>query len=67
VQVLKQSQFGAKLEFDSREKSVDDVVQRIFSAHEVEDINITGPSMEEIIREIYSAAEGQPMTSDERA
>ena len=67
VQVLKQSQFGVKLEFDSREKSVDDVVQRIFSAHEVEDINITGPSMEEIIREIYSAAEGQPVTSDERA
>ncbi len=57
AQVVKQSQYGVKLEFDSRERSVDEIVQRILSSREVEDINIAGPSMEEIIREIYSAAE----------
>ena len=67
VQVLKQSQFGVKLEFDSRDKPVDDVVQRLFSAREVQDIDITGPSMEEIIREIYSAAERGRVQGDERA
>jgi ABC-2 type transport system ATP-binding protein len=53
--VVKQSQYGVKLEFDSHERSVEDVVQRILSGHDVEDINITGPSMEEIIREIYAS------------
>jgi ABC-2 type transport system ATP-binding protein len=55
VQVVKQSQYGVKLEFDSSAQSVDSVVQRILSGREVEDINITGPSMEEIIREIYAS------------
>jgi hypothetical protein len=31
-------------------------VQYLLSSREVEDINITGPSMEEIIRDIYSHA-----------
>ena len=56
VRVVKQSSHGVKLEFDSQQQSVDTVVQHILSGHEVEDINITGPSMEEIIREIYSTA-----------
>ncbi len=69
IRIAKQSQYGVKLEFDSREHSVDDVVQKIFASHEVEDINIAGPSMEEIIREIYSEAERQQVsaTSHERA
>ena len=59
VRVLKQSAQGVKLEFDSRERSVDNVVQKLLGGNEVEDINIAGPSMEEIIREIYSEAEGK--------
>lgn len=55
TRVVKQSQYGVKLEFDSHVRSVEDVVQRILSGHDVEDINITGPSMEEIIREIYAS------------
>ncbi|MBI3733557.1 MAG: ATP-binding cassette domain-containing protein [Chloroflexi bacterium] len=57
AQVVKQSQYGVKLEFDSRERSVEEIIQRILASGDVEDINIAGPSMEEIIREIYSAAE----------
>jgi len=59
VQVVKQSQFGVKLEFDSREQPVEAVIQHLLSTYEVEDINIAGPGMEEIIREIYSSHEPQ--------
>ena len=57
VRVVKQSQYGVKLEFDSREQPVEAVIQQLLSSHEVEDINIAGPGMEEIIREIYASHE----------
>lgn len=56
VTTLKQSTYGVKLEFDSREIPVEDVVQRIMVEHPFKDINISDPPLEEIIREIYTGA-----------
>ena len=61
VRVVKQSQYGVKLEFDSREKPVEAVIQQLLGGYEVEDINIAGPGMEEIIREIYASHKPQTL------
>lgn len=55
VSTLKQGTYGVKLEFDSRQMAVEQVVQQIMSAKPCNDINIADPPMEEIIREIYQA------------
>ena len=53
VTTLKQGTYGVKLEFDSRHVPVEQVVQQIITAKSCNDITISDPPMEEIIREIY--------------
>lgn len=53
VTTLKQGTYGVKLEFDSRETAVERVIQQIISTKPCNDITITDPPLEEIIREIY--------------
>ncbi len=55
VTTLKQGAYGLKLEFDSRNVAVDQVVQQVMNTGPCNDINIADPPMEEIIREIYAA------------
>jgi ABC-2 type transport system ATP-binding protein len=57
VTTLKQSDYGVKLEFDSRETPVESVVQQIIATRPCNDINIADPPLEEIIREIYQETE----------
>ncbi len=54
VTTLKQGKYGVKLEFDSHETPVDKVVQQIIEGKECNDINISDPPLEEIIRGIYT-------------
>ena len=53
VQTLKQGTYGLKLEFDGREMPVEQVVQQVMATQPTQDITITDPPLEEIIREIY--------------
>lgn len=53
VTVLKQGTYGLKLQFDSRQVPVERVVQQIMATKPCQDINISDPPLEEIIREIY--------------
>jgi ABC-2 type transport system ATP-binding protein len=53
VTTLKQGTHGVKLEFDGREIPVETVVQQVMATQPVQDITITDPPLEEIIREIY--------------
>jgi ABC-2 type transport system ATP-binding protein len=55
VTTVKQGNYGAKLEFDSREQGIEAVIQQIMAIAPCQDINIADPPMEEIIREIYEA------------
>lgn len=54
VKTLKQGSYGVKLEFDNQAIPVESVVQRIMTAKSCNDINISDPPLEEIIREIYT-------------
>ncbi len=58
VQVLKASDYGVKLQFDTRQTSVESVMQKLLAEHSVADITVNDPPMEEIIRNIYEAPEG---------
>ncbi len=53
VTILKKGTYGVKLEFDSRQIPVEQVVQQIMAVKPTQDINIADPPLEEIIREIY--------------
>ncbi|MFQ5401611.1 MAG: ATP-binding cassette domain-containing protein [Anaerolineae bacterium] len=55
VTILKQGAYGLKLEFDSRQTPVEQVVQQVMAIKPTQDINISDPPLEEIIREIYQA------------
>jgi ABC-2 type transport system ATP-binding protein len=55
VRTLKQGTYGLKLEFDGREIAVEQVVQQVMATQPTQDITITDPPLEEIIREIYRA------------
>ncbi len=54
VETIKQGTYGVKLEFDSRQTPVEQVVQQIITTKPCNDINIAVPPLEEIIREIYT-------------
>ncbi|MCP4427170.1 MAG: ATP-binding cassette domain-containing protein [Chloroflexi bacterium] len=54
VNILKQGKYGLKLEFDSRQTPVEQVVQHVMAVKPTQDINIADPPLEEIIREIYA-------------
>lgn len=53
VTTVKQGTYGVKLEFDSRHVPVEQVVQQVITTKPCNDITISDPPMEEIIREIY--------------
>ncbi len=56
VTTLKQGTYGVKLEFDSNDIPVEQVIQHIIATKPCNDINIADPPLEEIIREIYQNA-----------
>ncbi len=53
VKTLKQGTYRLKLEFDSREMPVEQVVQQVMANRPTQDITLTNLPPEEIIREIY--------------
>lgn len=53
VSVLKQGEFGVKMEFDSQAIPVERVLQQIITTKPCNDINIADPPLEDVIREIY--------------
>lgn len=55
VQTIKQGAFGVKLEVDSRAQPIDRVMQDIIATKSCNDITITDPPLEQVIREIYQA------------
>jgi len=55
VEILKESDYGIKLEFDSGRIAVDEVIHRLMERYSIVDITISDPPMEEIIRSIYEA------------
>jgi ABC-2 type transport system ATP-binding protein len=58
VKTVKQGTYGVKLEFDSRQLAVEQVVQQVMAVQPCQDINITDPPLEEIIGEIYTSQAG---------
>ncbi len=54
VKTVKQGTYGVKLEFDGRNIPVEEVVQHVMALQRCQDINISDPPLEEVIREIYS-------------
>ncbi len=57
TEMLKVSQYGVKLRFDTRQTLVEAVIARLAEAGNVVDITISDPSLEEVIREIFKAQE----------
>ncbi len=57
VEVLKAGEYGVKLQFDTRQTPVENVMQQLLAAHPVADITVNDPPMEEIIRNIYQSPE----------
>ncbi len=55
--MLKVSQYGVKLRFDTRQTLVESVIACLAEAGSVVDITISDPSLEEVIREIFKAQE----------
>lgn len=53
VKVLKQKGPGLKLEVDTRQVPIGEVLTRVLGNHGVEDINIKDPPLEDVIAEIY--------------
>ncbi|MBI2267815.1 MAG: ATP-binding cassette domain-containing protein [Armatimonadetes bacterium] len=53
--VLKSSEYGVKLEFDTTRFPVESVLQRLMTSYPVVDITVNDPPMEEIIAHIYAA------------
>ena len=48
---------AAALQFDTRETNIADIVSRVAASGELVDLTISDPSLEEIIRNIYSGSE----------
>ncbi|MGV8119344.1 MAG: ATP-binding cassette domain-containing protein [Candidatus Xenobiia bacterium LiM19] len=53
VEVLKMSEYGVKLQFQTDITPVEKVIEQLMQAHSVVDITVQDPPMEEIIRSIY--------------
>jgi len=54
TEVLKTSQYGVKLQFDSRATRVEDVIAQLAQAGSIVDITIADPPLEQVIRAIYA-------------
>ncbi len=57
TEMLKVGHYGVKLRFDTRQTPVEGVIARLAAAGALVDVTISDPSMEEVIRAIYSEAE----------
>lgn len=55
--ILKKSEFGMKLEIDTSNVKIKDVLNNLGSQFDIEDITITDPPIEEIIHRIYDGKE----------
>jgi ABC-2 type transport system ATP-binding protein len=55
--ILKRSTWGAKIELDTRVRPVDDLIAALMAYAPIVDLTVEDPPMEEIIAEIYQAAE----------
>ena len=64
VETLKQGTYGVKLQFDTRDVPVEQVVQKIMLTKPCQDINIADPPLEEIIREIYMDSGMEHLTTE---
>jgi ABC-2 type transport system ATP-binding protein len=53
VMVLKQKGYGVKLQVDTRQTPIEEVVGRLLACYSIADINVDNPPMEEIIGRIY--------------
>jgi ABC-2 type transport system ATP-binding protein len=66
TEVLKTSQYGVKLQFDSSATRVEEVIAQLARAGSIVDITISDPPLEEVIRAIYAETDdGRRMTDDE--
>lgn len=57
TEILKVGRYGVKLRFDSRQTPVEAVIARLAEAGRLVDVTISDPSLEEVIRAIYEAAD----------
>jgi ABC-2 type transport system ATP-binding protein len=53
VEVLKHKGYGVKLQVDTGQVPIEDVVGRLLARYSIADINVDNPPMEEIIGRIY--------------
>jgi len=53
VEILKTGQYGVKLQFDTRQTTVDSVLACLTQYGSVVDITISDPPLEEVIAKIY--------------
>ncbi|MEJ2207637.1 MAG: ATP-binding cassette domain-containing protein [Anaerolineae bacterium] len=53
VEVLKHKGYGVKLQVDTGQVPIEDVVSRLLTRYSIADINVDNPPMEEIIGRIY--------------
>ena len=58
--LLKKGQWGAKLELDTGQRPVDDVITALMNYRPVVDITIEDPPLEEVIRAIYRESDKSP-------
>jgi ABC-2 type transport system ATP-binding protein len=56
ARLLKKGTWGAKIELDTRQRPVDDLITALMNYAPVVDITIEDPPLEEVIRAIYAAA-----------
>jgi ABC-2 type transport system ATP-binding protein len=65
AQIVKVGQYGVKLKFEPRLVAVSEVIRRLSEKGTIVDINISDPSLEEVIRAIYLAEEAREPVSSE--
>lgn len=65
TEVLKVGRYGAKLQFDTGRTPVEAVIARLAAAGNLIDLTISDPSLEQVIRTIYGAAESAGRGPDE--
>jgi ABC-2 type transport system ATP-binding protein len=58
TEILKTSEYGVKLQFDSSVTPVENVIAQLAQAGSIVDITISDPPLEEVIRAIYSETQG---------
>lgn len=59
--LLKRGQWGAKIELDTTQRPVDDLITALMAFAPVVDITIEDPPLEEVIRAIYEAGDASPV------